>query len=150
MSLDEREWMRRLRDGDPGAFDAVYRLHSARVLGFAARLCGTWEEAEDLTQDVFLAAYHTRSGFGARSRLLTWLLGIAVRRWRDRQRERARRPALTLDNGDELAPVGAGRAGGPLPGAHGGAGRAHSSVPLRPPPGALTGAYVPGSGGSAR
>jgi RNA polymerase sigma-70 factor, ECF subfamily len=96
MSQDEREWVARLRAGDTRAFETLYRVYAPRVLGFALRLCGNRADAEDLTQDVFLAAYGTRSGFSGRSRLLTWLLGIAVRRWRDHTRAASRRPTEVL------------------------------------------------------
>jgi RNA polymerase sigma-70 factor (ECF subfamily) len=83
MERDERELVRRFRSGDRAAFDAVYERYAPRVMGFALRLSGRHAEAEDLVQEVFLAAYAGRETFRERSSLLTWLLGIAARRWRD-------------------------------------------------------------------
>ena len=88
MTFDERELAMKIRSGDRQGFDAVYQRYADRVMGFALRLTGSRTEAEDLVQDVFLAAYAARSTFKGKSRLLSWLLGIAVRRWRDRCRHR--------------------------------------------------------------
>jgi RNA polymerase sigma-70 factor (ECF subfamily) len=60
---DERELGRKLRSGDRDAFDAIYQRYADRVMGFALRLCGDRTEAEDLVQEVFLAAYAARGEF---------------------------------------------------------------------------------------
>lgn len=67
-------------------FDALFSQYAGRVLAFARRLTGSVAEAEDLTQDTFVAAWHGRAAFGGRAKMLTWLLGIAVRRHRDARR----------------------------------------------------------------
>lgn len=100
METDEVELERRIRDDDAGAFEALYQSFGARVLGFALRLSGNRADAEDLVQEVFVAAYGARTQYRRRSQLLTWLLGIASRRWRDRCRYDARRP--TALEGDEF------------------------------------------------
>lgn len=100
MESDEVELERRVREDDAGAFDALYRSFGARVLGFALRLSGNRAEAEDLLQEAFIAAYGARAQYRGRSRLLTWLLGITARRWRDRCRYDARRPRAL--GGEEL------------------------------------------------
>lgn len=86
MALDERELARQLRAGASEGFAALYDHYAPRVMGFALRLTGSRPEAEDLVQEVFLAAYRGRAGFQGRSGLIVWLLGIAARRWRDLRR----------------------------------------------------------------
>lgn len=72
---------------DPHAFDLLYKELAPRVLGFALRLTdGARTEAEDLTQETFLAAFARPNSFKGRSGLLAWLLGIAKRRYRDANR----------------------------------------------------------------
>ena len=77
-----------IRAGDPQAFRRLYDTYADRVMGFLLRLTGSQTETEDLVQEVFVAAYTGRASFQGRSQLLTWLLGIASRRWRDRCRQR--------------------------------------------------------------
>jgi RNA polymerase sigma-70 factor, ECF subfamily len=72
-----------IRRGDPDAFAALYIRYAPRVLGYLLRLGVARQDAEDLTQETFLSALRGSASFGGRSRPLAWLLGIAVRRWRE-------------------------------------------------------------------
>ncbi|MFN3650584.1 MAG: RNA polymerase sigma factor [Armatimonadota bacterium] len=71
MEPDETEWIRRIRSGEPEAFAAVHRRFAGRVLGFTYRLTSNRAEAEDLAQEVFVAAYRSHAAFQGRSGLLT-------------------------------------------------------------------------------
>lgn len=86
MTSDEQKLIARIRSGDPRGFATLYTEYGSRVMGFLLRLTGNRAEAEDILQEVFMAAYTGRTGFQGRSRLVSWLLGIAARRWRDRKR----------------------------------------------------------------
>lgn len=86
MSFDERRLAGRIRAGEPQAFRDLYDAYGARVLGYALRLTGNREEAEDIVQETFVASFTGRKSFQSRSTVLSWLLGIATRRWRDRGR----------------------------------------------------------------
>ena len=79
------------RAGDAAAFDTLYALYAGRVLAFARRLTGSQSDAEDLTQEAFVAAFRARQGFRGSAQFLTWVFGIVVRRWRDGER----RPRLS-------------------------------------------------------
>ena len=62
-------------------FPALYAQHGDRIYRFCYRLCGRAAEAEDLTQDVFVAACQGLAGFAGRSSVTTWLYRIALYRW---------------------------------------------------------------------
>jgi RNA polymerase sigma-70 factor, ECF subfamily len=81
MTRDERDKLRLLRSGDPGAFDEFYAAFGDRVYRFCYRLTGRRSDAEDLTQEAFLAAYQGIERFEGRSSLTTWLYRIALYRW---------------------------------------------------------------------
>lgn len=106
MIQDERELIRKLRSGERRGFEEVYHAYAGRVLGFALRLCGERSEAEDLVQEVFLAAYAGRTSFQGRASLLTWLLGIASRRWRDRGRKQRLDTGPALDEEQSAEAIG--------------------------------------------
>lgn len=95
--FEERRFRAKIQAGDHATFDALFERHAAQVLGFLLPLTGSRAEAEDLVQDVFLAAYHSHATFGGRVKPVSWLLGIAVRRWRDDGR-RGRLDILALDD----------------------------------------------------
>ena len=54
------------------------------VFNLSFRLSGNYEEAADLTQEIFLRVYRHLGSFGGRSSLKTWIFRIAVNHCRDR------------------------------------------------------------------
>lgn len=67
----------RIRAGDKSACDECISLHAPAVRRLALRLLGDEAEAEDLTQETFLAAFTHIDRFEWRSSLATWLYRIA-------------------------------------------------------------------------
>jgi RNA polymerase sigma-70 factor, ECF subfamily len=95
----EQELMHRLVAGDERAIRTVYSRFGRSVYTLALRLLGSAEAAEELTQDVFLAAWRKGSRFDStRGRLSTWLMAIAHNLAVDRLRHErgAGRPTLVL------------------------------------------------------
>lgn len=103
---EERDLMRRLAAGDHDAVRTLYRRFARPVFGMGLRMLGSAEAAEELTQDVFLAAWRKAGRYDpGRGRLSTWLMAVAHNLAVDRLRRRgATVPAsATLE---ELAAVG--------------------------------------------
>ena len=95
----EHQLMRQLLEGDEDAIRALYVRFGASVYALGIRLLGSPESAEELTQDVFVAAWRKASRFDStRGRLSTWLMAIAHNIAVDRLRhERGpSRPTLVL------------------------------------------------------
>ena len=69
--------------GDRGAFEQIYRRHTARVHGLCLRLTGDRDRAEILTQDTFVKAWLSLGGYSGQAPLGAWLGRIAVNQWRD-------------------------------------------------------------------
>jgi RNA polymerase sigma-70 factor (ECF subfamily) len=95
----ERQLMRDLAVGNEEAVRVLYARFSRPVYSVGMRLLGTPEAAEELTQDVFLAAWRKAPRFDpARGRLSTWLMTIAHNLAVDRLRHDrgAARPPLVL------------------------------------------------------
>ena len=76
------------RQGKPGAFDAIVRAHQDRIYAFCARMLSSREDALDVSQDVFLAAFRNFGSFRGDAALSTWLLRIAANRCLNRIRQR--------------------------------------------------------------
>jgi len=55
----DAELLTRCRNGEHAAWDTVVRIHHQRVYNFAYRYNGRFDEAEDLTQEIFLKVYRT-------------------------------------------------------------------------------------------
>jgi RNA polymerase sigma-70 factor (ECF subfamily) len=80
MSSDEINRGKRSSRPSIGDFDSVYQQYGAQVYRFCFHLCGNASDAEDLTQEVFLAAYTGLDRFEGRSSVSTWLYRIALYR----------------------------------------------------------------------
>ncbi|MBB6054000.1 RNA polymerase sigma factor [Armatimonas rosea] len=79
---------------DVPSFSCLYERYGRDVLGVLLRLTnGDRAEAEDLTQETFLAAFKGQKNFSGRVPFRAWLVGIAARRWRDSRRRP--KPATT-------------------------------------------------------
>jgi len=89
MSVQERRWVQRYLDGDGSAFDEIYDANADRIYRLCYRLCGSRSEAEDLMQEVFVAASRGLKTFEHRSSLGTWLYRIAQGCWRTHLRQKA-------------------------------------------------------------
>ena len=82
-----------LRRGDEAAYGQLYRDHSADVFRLARRFVYSEAEAEEVVQEVFIAAFKYIGRFRGESRLKTWLYRITVNRalkrhrWWTRRRE---------------------------------------------------------------
>lgn len=77
--------------GSDAAFARLVERHQAVVRGFLRRtLGGGWAEADDVAQDVFLAAWGSMRSLKSPDSVRAWLLGLAWRRAQDRIRGRRR------------------------------------------------------------
>ena len=77
--------------GNEQCLEVVFRRWSSLIYTVALRTLGSPSEAEDVTQQVFVAAWRGRTKYRATSGSLpAWLLGICKHRIVDRQRARGR------------------------------------------------------------
>src|SRR4051794_4717811 len=60
--------MLQVRDDVQGAFEVLVGRYQHRLLGVMVHLVGRFEEAEDLTQEVFLRIYRARKGYRPRAK----------------------------------------------------------------------------------
>ncbi len=82
--------------GDRAAFARLVTRYRARVVALARRMLAgrSAEEAEDVAQETFLAAYEKRAGYGLGLPFRPWLYRIAINRCLDRLRAEARHGAV--------------------------------------------------------
>lgn len=84
--------LRKAAAGDESAVRGLYRAHVEKVHRCVARILGPQDgDVEDVVQQVFLAGLSGASSFDGRSKVSTWLVGIATRKALDSVRARSRR-----------------------------------------------------------
>jgi RNA polymerase sigma-70 factor, ECF subfamily len=98
--MPEPEAIRLACDGDPLAFERLYKLHSRRVYALCLRLAGNPSDAEDLTQEAFLQLFRKIATFRGESKFSTWLHRLTVNVVLMRRRKK-RHPEVSLDTTNE-------------------------------------------------
>jgi RNA polymerase sigma-70 factor (ECF subfamily) len=70
------ELVERCLQGDQAAWNQIVRMHWRKVFNLAYKL-GRHDEAEDLTQDIFLRIFKALHTFDRRANFQTWLISIS-------------------------------------------------------------------------
>ncbi|MBW2223638.1 MAG: sigma-70 family RNA polymerase sigma factor [Deltaproteobacteria bacterium] len=107
------ELVARAKAGDTAAFDELVRKYRPRVYSLALTLTGQASDADDITQDAFLKAYHKLPEFEGRSEFFTWIYRITLHRALNAKRDRKRMRIVPLDDPRLLAAVAVDSHGNP-------------------------------------
>jgi len=102
VGLLERMLLRRLQRGDARAFRELVRTHQDRVYSLCLRMLGQAQEAEDVSQEVFVAVHRHLPRFRGECRLSTWIYRVAKNRCLNRLKALRLRAAESHDG--ELPP----------------------------------------------
>lgn len=76
----DAELLARIGEGDRNALRVLYMKYYHPLLRFAYRLTGQLELAQETINDVMLVVWRDGRSFEGRSRVSTWIMGIAYRR----------------------------------------------------------------------
>jgi RNA polymerase sigma factor (sigma-70 family) len=63
--------------GDQRAWDAIVQQYRRKVFNVAYKFVGKHDEAEDLTQDIFLKVFKSLGTFDRRANFQTWLISVS-------------------------------------------------------------------------
>jgi len=74
---DDRSLISAVANGDAQAFQTLYQRHRDRILSFLIGIVGNRAQAEEVMNEVFLAAWRSADRFEGRAQPLTWLMSIA-------------------------------------------------------------------------
>lgn len=101
------EVIQRCLDGDQVAWETIVRLHWRRVFNIAYKFVGRHDQAEDLTQDVFLKLFKSLNTFDRRANFTTWLISVSRNLCIDHYRSvRKERETMNRDvDPDDLKPA---------------------------------------------
>ena len=79
-AADERALILRAKAGDRNAFDEIVLAYQARLRGYVARFVPSGQDAYDVVQEVFIAAYRDLSALDPERPLGPWLWAICRHR----------------------------------------------------------------------
>jgi RNA polymerase sigma-70 factor (TIGR02960 family) len=80
---------------DETTFAALVERHRRELHVHCYRMLGSFEEAEDLTQETFLRAWRHRESYAGRASLRAWLYRIATNACLDTLEKRPRQPSVS-------------------------------------------------------
>jgi RNA polymerase sigma-70 factor, ECF subfamily len=99
----------RCLSGDQLAWEQIVRQHWRKVFNVAYKFVGSHEQAEDLTQDIFLKIFRSLETFDRRANFQTWLISVSRNLCIDHYRS-VRKERQTIDRdvpAEDLSPASA-------------------------------------------
>ncbi|MDG4827598.1 RNA polymerase subunit sigma-70 [Asanoa sp. WMMD1127] len=78
LGADEATFIAAVRSGDPARFALVTERHRRELQVHCYRMLANYADAQDMTQETFLRAWHKRESFKGHAALRTWLHRIAT------------------------------------------------------------------------
>ena len=97
----DSELVLKSQQGDVRAFDELVERYHDRIYGLAYNMLSNREDAEDLTQEIFVKAFEALPRFKGKSLFYTWLYRIAINKTINYRKKRNRNRALSLDQFDQ-------------------------------------------------
>lgn len=79
------------------SFKEIYALHSDQVYNLCMNYLQNAEDAEEVTQDVFVKVYHQQNKFKGDSSLKTWVYRIAINKCLDYLKARKRKKRFGIN-----------------------------------------------------
>jgi len=80
------ECVQKVQGGDADAFETLVRRHEKKIFNLLYRWLGDYDDAAEVAQEVFLAAFRAIKRFRGDSSFATWLYRIGVNHAKNRQK----------------------------------------------------------------
>jgi RNA polymerase sigma-70 factor (ECF subfamily) len=105
----DRTLVRRYLEDEPDAAPALVDRYQQRLFNVALRMLGNVQDAEDVTQTVFLNAFRNLKTYDPRFKFFSWIYRMAVNESLNQLKRR--KPTVTLGDDSDLMTPRAGAAG---------------------------------------
>ena len=86
-----------VKAGDAAAFEQLVSRHQERILSTLIHFTDSLQQAEELTQEVFLKVYEARLRYEPTAKFTTWLYRIVRNEWLNAVRHKKRHPERYLN-----------------------------------------------------
>ncbi len=95
----------KFKEGDQDAFSKLMGKYKTFIFSYVRRKTSSDDDADDITQEVFVNVYKALPKWQPRASFKTWLYTIARNRCIDYHRARARRRFHYIDDDEEFTPI---------------------------------------------
>jgi RNA polymerase sigma-70 factor (ECF subfamily) len=100
--IDDEMLVTQFKSGSQKAFDELMKRYERRIFGYLLRSVRNYEDAEDLTLEVFFKAYRALDSWEPKAKFSTWLYTIASNLAIDYHRSKARQPTYVFEDEDTI------------------------------------------------
>jgi len=100
--IDDEMLVAQFKSGSQKAFDELMKRYERRIFGYLLRSVRNYEDAEDLTLEVFFKAYRALDSWEPKAKFSTWLYTIASNLAIDYHRSKARQPIYVFEEEDVI------------------------------------------------
>jgi len=97
-SMTEEVLVRRIIAGDDKAFEYLVEAYNKKVFNIALRILNNYEDASDITQDIFLKIYRKIHTFKENCSFYTWVYRLSVNTCIDELRRRKNFNTVSIDS----------------------------------------------------
>ena len=98
--LSEIDLIRRARLEDTSAYEELVRRYYGKIYGLVYGMLSNREDAEDVTQEVFVKAWKALGHFREQASFYTWIYRIAINRTVNFRKKRNRRKTVQFEEFD--------------------------------------------------
>lgn len=77
--MDELDELQRIAKGDEPAFESLYHRYHPKLFRFVQRIASNPAQAEEIVSDTLYAVWKSAGAFQNKSKVSTWIFGIAYR-----------------------------------------------------------------------
>jgi RNA polymerase sigma-70 factor, ECF subfamily len=99
---EEKRLIQRARGGDTEAMGHLIHRYQKHVYNLAYRLCGHYDDANDIAQEAFLRVFHSLNHFRGEANFSTWLYRIVTNVFLDERKKQRVRSHNSLEEYIEL------------------------------------------------
>ncbi len=100
--IDDEMLVAQFKSGSQKAFDELMKRYERRIFGYLLRSVRNYEDAEELTLEVFFKAYRALNSWEPKAKFSTWLYTIASNLSIDYHRSKSRKPVFILEDEDVI------------------------------------------------
>ncbi|HOS40366.1 MAG TPA: sigma-70 family RNA polymerase sigma factor [Spirochaetota bacterium] len=91
----------RVLAGDADAFEEIIKRYNDKLFRYVYSKVNNYDEAADVTQDIFVMAYESLASFRGESKFYTWLFSITINYCKNHQKKSRRQASVSINRPDD-------------------------------------------------